>query len=85
MTEQTQPEQSNIRAHRIAVTRQHDDAQEVPGLGPMNVLRASIGGNDAIGYYLQFRGDPAKVVEMLEMMTAAAAQMLPAGRYKDER
>jgi hypothetical protein len=76
----TEPE-----AYRISVTRQHDDAQMVPGVGRMNVLRASIGGNEQIGFYLQFRGDPEKVAKMLDMMAAAAAEMLPAGRYKDER
>ncbi len=73
------------KAYRISVTRQHDDAQEVPGLGRVKVLRASVGGNEKIGFYLQFRGDPEKVVEMLELMAVAAAEMLPAGRYEDER
>ena len=72
-------------AYRISVTRQHDDAQLVPGIGRVKVLRASVGGHDRIGYYLTFRGDPEQVVKMLEMMTAAAKQMLPAGRYNDER
>lgn len=73
------------KAYRIKVVRQHDWVEDVPGHGRMNILSASLGGNDTTGYYLQFRGEPEKVVEMLEMMTAAAEQMLPAGRYKDER
>lgn len=29
-------------------------------------LRASIGGDEAIGYYISYRGDPAKVLAMVE-------------------
>jgi hypothetical protein len=31
-------------------------------------IRASIGGDDRIGYYCLFRGDQAKVIEMIEMV-----------------
>jgi hypothetical protein len=72
-------------AYRVSVSREDDDTVNVPGKGEMEALRASIGGNDEIGFYLVFRGEPKKVVKMLEMMTAAAKDMLPRGNYKDER
>lgn len=71
--------------HRIAVTREDDNVVELPGGKTLPKIEASIGGNDEIGYYLVFRGDPEKVTEMLDMMTQAAKQMLPAGRYNDKR
>lgn len=70
--------------HRVTVTRENDDSIKIEGKS-VDVLRASIGGNDSIGFYLVFRGDPAKVVTMLEMMAEAAKDMLPRGQYKDER
>lgn len=71
--------------HHVTVTREDDDQRMIAGK-TVNVLRASIGGNDDMGgFYLVFRGEPAKVVEMLEMMTEAAKNMLPRGQYKDKR
>lgn len=71
--------------HHVTVTRDDDDYLTIEGK-EVNVLRASIGGNDDIGgYYLAFRGEPEKIVKMLEMMTEAAKDMLPRGQYKDTR
>lgn len=71
--------------HRINISREDDDHLHIEPGKPANVLRISIGGTDDIGYYLKFRGDPAKVVEVLDMMAAAAKQQLPRGRYADLR
>lgn len=71
--------------HRIVVTREDDNVVILPSGKTLPKVEASIGGNDEIGYYLVFRGDPEKVTEMLDMMTQAAKQMLPAGRYNDKR
>jgi hypothetical protein len=60
----------------IALTRQPDDAL---------ALRASVGGDPTIGYYLIFRGDPETVVKMLEKVTAIAKEALPRGDYADKR
>lgn len=40
-------------------------------------LRASIGGREAIGYYLQYRGDPAEVLAMLRAVLVEAERVLP--------
>lgn len=48
-------------------------------------LRASIGGNDDVGHYLVFRGDPQKVVDMLKSAAEQAEALLPAHRYIDKR
>ena len=73
-------------AYHVNLSREDDDQQEVPGLGPVpNVLRISIGGTDEIGYYLKFRGDPDQVVKVLEIMLEAARRQLPRGRYADNR
>lgn len=72
-------------AYRIHITREPDDETDVPGLGPVSVLRVSIGGTDDVGYYLKFRGEPEQVVRVLEMMAAAAREQLPRGRYEDLR
>lgn len=37
------------------------------------------------GVYLVFRGDPAAVVELLELAADLARQELPDGRYQDKR
>jgi hypothetical protein len=70
---------------RLQLSRENDDVMEIPNVGPVNVLRASIGGTEEIGYYLKFRGDPADVVKMLELATEAAKERLPLGRYDDRR
>jgi hypothetical protein len=72
-------------AYHLNLSREDDDLTEVPGLGPVSVLRISIGGTDAIGYYLKFRGDPDDVVKVLEIMLEAARRQLPRGRYADNR
>ena len=71
--------------HRINLSREDDDLTDVPGLGPVSVLRISIGGTDEIGYYLKFRGDPADVTRVLELMLETARRQLPRGRYDDNR
>lgn len=48
-------------------------------------LRASIGGNAKMGYYLVFRGDPAEVLAMLEAVTEEARRALPDKDYADKR
>lgn len=53
--------------------------EEVPG----ELLSASIGGNEQIGYYLVFRGTPDNVVKMLERVSTMASLALPRGAYKD--
>lgn len=52
---------------------------EVPG----ELLSASIGGNEQIGYYLVFRGEPDSVVKMLKLVSEAASVFLPLGSYED--
>lgn len=74
-----------VEAHHVHVSREPDDLIDVPGLGPTNVLRISIGGTDDVGYYLKFRGEPEHVIKTLEMMTEVARQQLPHGRYEDLR
>lgn len=71
--------------HRLNLSREDDDYQQVRDVGQITVLRISIGGHDEIGYYLKFRGDPADVIRVLEMMLEAARQQLPRGRYADNR
>jgi hypothetical protein len=73
------------QAYRLQLSRETDDIQTIPDVGPLNVIRISIGGHDQIGYYLKFRGDPEQVVKALEMLTEAARQQLPRGRYEDLR
>lgn len=70
---------------RLKMVRENDDFLHSEGNEPVKVLRASIGGNDHIGYYLTFRGEPEEIVDMLEMMAQAAKQQLPRGRYLDKR
>ena len=71
--------------HRVHVTREADDLTDVPGLGPISILRVSIGGTDDVGYYLKFRGDPDQVIRVMEMMVEVAREQLPRGRYEDQR
>lgn len=55
---------------KVQIIRKPDDAM---------ALRASIGGREAIGWYLVYRGDPKEVLAMLRHVTAAAAaEMDPA-------
>lgn len=70
---------------RLKMSRENDDFLYSEGNEPVKVLRASIGGNDHMGYYLVFRGEPEEIVNMLEMMAQAAKQQLPRDRYKDKR
>ena len=74
-----------MSTYRVSVTRQHDRMEDLPGGERVNVTTASVGGTEQLGFYLQFRGEPEKVVKMLELMAVVAAEMLPAGRYNDER
>jgi hypothetical protein len=46
----------------IKVIKNHDD--------PLGLLRASLGGSEQIGFYLVYRGDIAKVIDMLEIVIA---------------
>jgi hypothetical protein len=71
--------------HHLQLSREDDDWLTVPGLGRRKVLRISIGGDDDIGYYLKFRGDPDDVIKVLEIMLQAARQQLPRGRHADQR
>jgi hypothetical protein len=73
------------KAYHLQLSREDDDVMEIPNVGPISVLRASIGGSAEFGYYLKFRGDPADVVAMLELITEAAKQQLPRGAYDDLR
>ena len=45
-------------ALKFHLQKEHDD--------PDGVLRASIGGTPEAGYYIVYRGDNQKVIEMLE-------------------
>lgn len=47
---------------KVQITREADD--------PL-CLRASIGGTELFGYYLMFRGDPAKIRPMLREVLEA--------------
>lgn len=76
---------------KVHVTRQPNDRVvgvstegNAVGMFEMDVLRASIGGNPEVGFYLQFRGDPFAVLEMLERVLAVAREALPLGSFKDE-
>ena len=73
------------KAYRLNLSREDDDTQTMPDGAKFEVLRISIGGNADIGFYLKFRGDPDKVLEMLEIMHEAAKQQIPRGRYDDLR
>lgn len=68
----------------MKMIREADDVQVVDG-EEFNALRASIGGREDIGYYCTFRGDPAEIVDMLKLVSEAAADMLPRGNYQDKR
>jgi hypothetical protein len=69
---------------RIVIARQPDDTFTLIEGEQVPVLGASIGGTCELGYYLQFRGDPAQVAQMLELVNKVAQVALPAGTYKDE-
>jgi hypothetical protein len=71
-------------AVRLKFIRDADDEQIVEGVS-MNVLRVSMGGNRAVGFYCVFRGDPAEVIELIEMIAAGAKEMLAKGNYLDRR
>ena len=62
--------------HRVSTIRSDDD--------PL-ALRISMGGDPEVGYYINFRGDPEKVREMIEMLAEVAKVMVAEGKYKDER
>jgi hypothetical protein len=70
---------------RLSFSRENDDRLNVPGKGMMDALRISIGGNEEIGFYFKFRGDPEQVLKMLEVVHEAAKRQLPRGRYDDLR
>lgn len=72
-------------AYHLHFSREDDDTVDVPGEGPMEALRISIGGNAKIGFYFKFRGDPERVLEMLEIVHEGARQQLLRGRYDDLR
>ncbi len=56
------------RGDRFRLIREADD--------PL-ALRASIGGQAHIGWYLVYRGDPLEVLAMLRKVLAEAEQRLP--------
>jgi hypothetical protein len=66
-------------------SREPDDLTTMPDGAQFKIMRISIGGTPDIGYYFKFRGDPAKVLEMLEVVHEAAKRQLPRGRYDDLR
>lgn len=70
--------------HRLNFSRELDRIETVNG-EELELLSISIGGNDEIGYYFKFRGEPAQVVKVMEMLSEAAKQQLPRGRYADLR
>lgn len=70
---------------RLVITREDDDITLVLDGEEMPTLRASIGGNKEIGFYLVFRGDPGEVAEMLATVNDVAAHALPGGAYEDKR
>lgn len=71
--------------YNLSFSRENDDQLDVPGKGMMDALRISIGGNEEIGFYFKFRGEPDRILKMLEVVHEAAKQQLPAKRYKDLR
>lgn len=73
------------KAYRLNFSREDDDVQQMGANERFEVLRISIGGNEEIGFYLKFRGDPDKVLEMLDIVHEAAKQQIPRGRYDDLR
>lgn len=72
-------------AFKISVSREDTRVETIPGHGEMVYNQASIGGTKELGFYLVFRGEPDEILDMLEVVHAAAKQMLPAGRYNDKR
>lgn len=62
--------------HRVTTIRSDDD--------PI-ALRASLGGNAEVGYYINFRGDPERVRAMIAMLAETAKVMVVDGKYKDAR
>jgi hypothetical protein len=76
-----------VEHYRWKTIRKDDDIMAfAPDVEPVNVLRASIGGTEEIGFYLTFRGDPERIAPMLKM-AAELARALVDGKvsYKDER
>lgn len=67
---------AGVEFHRVKTIRSDDD--------PI-ALRVSMGGNDESGYYINFRGDPAKVREMIAMLAEAAEKAVVDGHYADMR
>ena len=71
--------------YQLNFSREDDDSIDVPRKGTMDALRISIGGNEEIGFYFKFRGDPDRILKMLEIVHEAAKSQLPRGRYDDMR
>jgi hypothetical protein len=75
---------ADFQAYPLKFIREPDDEQLVEG-ERMSVLRISMGGNKAVGFYFTFRGDPEQIIELAEMMAAGAKKMLGKGNYLDNR
>jgi hypothetical protein len=63
---------------KISIIREPDD--------PIAEVRISLGSpKGAKDFYLVFRGDPEKVVELLKTAHIVARAALPEGMYEDKR
>jgi hypothetical protein len=63
---------------KISIIREPDD--------PIAEVRISLGSPKGVkDFYLVFRGDPDKVVELLETAHTVARAALPEGMYEDQR
>lgn len=62
----------------VSITREPDD--------PIAETRISLGNPRGLkDFYIVFRGDPEKVVELLETALTVAKHALPEGLYTDKR
>lgn len=62
---------------RVSIVREPDDR--------LADVRVSLGRKRRLGAYIVFRGDPERVIELLETMLAVARAALPTGQYTDKR
>lgn len=61
----------------VSVIREPDD--------PIAAVRISLGRPRGLkDYYIVFRGDPDKVLDLMREALTAAEQLLPAGKYQDD-
>lgn len=63
---------------KVSITREQDDL--------IAEARISLGKpHNFDGFYIVFRGEPEKVIELLRQAAVAAERLLPLGEYSDRR